>query len=237
MRTVLVTGGSGGIGRAICLEFARAGWTVGVHFHQRKDAAEETAAAVKEAGGTGLLLQADIRHAPAVRAMVESFAAQSGRLDVLVCSAGQATSRLVLRLAPEDWCDTLAVNLGGTYHCLQAAGRVMAAQRSGAALVVGSLAALQGQPGQAAYAAAKAGLLGLVKTAAREWGPSNIRVNMVLPGWHRTDLAGDAVPVDPVPTHVLGRLANLPSVARTIYHLALLEDASGQVWNLDSRIL
>ncbi len=234
---VLVTGGSGGIGRAICLEFARAGWTVGIHFHERQEAAERTAASVKESGGEGLLFQADIRNAHAVEAMAESFAARCGRFDVLVCNAGQAASHLVLRLSPDVWTATIETNLTGTFYCLRAAGKLMLAQRAGSVVVIGSFAAVQGQPGQAAYAASKAGLLGLVKTAAREWGASNVRVNAVLPGWHQTELVGDAVPVTLHSTHVLGRLAELQSVARSIYYLALLEDVSGQVWNLDSRIL
>lgn len=236
-KTVLVTGGSGTIGRAICLEFARAGWTVGIHFHQHKEAAEETAAGVQDAGGRGWLLQADIRNAHAVTAMVESFAERCGSLDVMVCNAGRAGSHLVLRLSPEAWRETIETNLTGTYHCLRAAGTVMSSQPAGSVLVIGSLAGMQGGAGQAAYAASKAGLIGLVKTAAREWGGANIRVNLVLPGWHRTELAGDALPGAPDPAHVLGRLTDLGSVAATVYHLALLPDTSGQVWNLDSRIL
>lgn len=236
-QAVLVTGGSRGIGRAICLEFARAGWHVGVHFRDRRQDAEQTAASVKEAGGDGLLFQADIRNAREVDAMVERFAAQVGRLDVMICNAGQAAGHLVLRVTPEAWASTIDTNLTGTFYCLRAAGKFMLPRRAGSVVVISSFAGVQGRPGQAAYAASKAGLLGLVKTAAREWGPSNVRVNAVLPGWHRTELAGAAVPADNDFTHVLGRLGDLQSVGRSIYHLALLPDVSGQVWNLDSRIL
>jgi len=127
-------------------------------------------------------------------------------------------------------------NLTGTFHCLQAAGPVMARQRNGAVIVVGSLAALQGGAGQAAYAASKAGLMGLVKSAAKEWGNRNIRVNMALPGWHKTPLAGSAFPHEASVDHVLGRTPSLEDVAGSIYRLALLQDSSGQIWNLDSRI-
>lgn len=238
---VLVTGGSRGIGQAICVEFGRAGWQVGIHFRERRQAAEETAASVKDSGGEGLVFQADIRRAREVNEMVESFAARSGRLDVMICNAGQAETHLLLRMSPEAWGDTIETNLTGTFHCLRAAGNAMLPKRTGSVVVISSFAGLHGGPGQAAYAASKAGLLGLVKSAAQEWGPSNVRINAVLPGWQRTELAGDAAPqghgVDPAGSrHVLGRLADLHSVARTIYHLALLEDVSGQVWNLDSRI-
>ena len=108
----------------------------------------------------------------------------------------------------------------------------------GSILVIGSYAGLHGTSGQGAYAASKAGLIGLVQTAAREWGPHNIRVNLVCPGWQATGLAGDAYPsADDVQGHVLGRLSNLDEVSETICRLAQLHDVSGQVWNVDSRIL
>lgn len=236
-RTVLVTGGSRGIGRAICLAFARAGWRVAVHCRQRQDEAQGTVALIKEIGGEGSVYRADIRDGGQVETMVRDIAARWDQLDVMVCNAGQASSHLALRAPPEEWTATIETNLTGTYHCLQAAGRSMLPRRNGSVLVVGSLAGIQGRRGLSAYTAAKAGLLGLVKTAAREWGADNVRVNVVFPGWHRTELSGSAMPdTTGLADHVLGRDADLAGIARAIYHLALLEDASGQVWNLDSRI-
>ncbi|TAJ07150.1 MAG: SDR family oxidoreductase [Nitrospirae bacterium] len=242
--SVLVTGGSGVIGRALCVEFGRARWNVGVHYRTRREEAERTAATVVESGGTACCLQADIREAKPVRAMVDAFLSRWGRLDVLICNAGQAGNGLVLKTSVEQWTDTIETNLTGTFHCLQAAGPVMVRQQGGSVLVVASFSALQGTTGQAAYAAAKAGLLGLVKSAAREWGADNVRVNAVCPGWHRSNLTGSAMPEESgikeamgVNEHVLGRLTDVESVARSIYHLALLPAASGQIWNLDSRIL
>jgi 3-oxoacyl-[acyl-carrier protein] reductase len=232
-----VTGGSRGIGRAICLAFARAGWRVVVHFLHRQDEAQGTVALIKDLGGEGSIFQADIRDGEQVETMVRDIAARWDQLDVMVCNAGQASSQLALRTSPEVWTATIEANLTGTYHCLKAAGRAMLPRRRGSVIVVGSLAGVQGRRGLSAYTASKAGLLGLVKTAAREWGPDNVRVNAVFPGWHRTELSGSAVP-KPIglADHVLGRTADLAGIARAIYHLALLEDASGQVWNLDSRI-
>lgn len=242
--TVLVTGGSGIIGRAICLEFARAGWRVGVHYRSRLEAAEETAAGVTRQGGTAKLFQADIREAKQVQAMVEAFLQRWPRLDVLVCNAGQAGGSLVLRTSPEQWAATIETNLTGVFHCLQAVGPALLRQKDGSVIVVSSFAGLQGRAGQAAYAAAKAGLVGLVKATAREWGAHNVRVNAVCPGWQASDLAGDAAPDEinikasmGVNEHVLGRLVDLESVARSVHHLARLAGASGQVWNLDSRII
>jgi 3-oxoacyl-[acyl-carrier protein] reductase len=234
--TVLVTGGSGGIGRAICCEFARAGWRVAVHYRAHRDEAERTCSQVKDLGAEGFLCQSDVRDARSVARMVKEITERWGRLDVLIANAGQASSTLVLRARVEDWTGVIETNLTGTFHCLQAVGQVMQRQRQGSILIIGSYAGLQGQAGQAAYAASKAGLIGLMKTAAREWGPDNVRVNMILPGWQATALATSAR-TDRVRDHLLGRPTALTEVAHAVYTLALLPDASGQVWNLDSRLL
>lgn len=242
--SVLVTGASGVLGRAICLEFARAGWRVGVHYWRRREAAEQTARLVRECGGQALLLQADIAEVKQVLAMTEAFLQRWGRMSVLVCNAGRASGGLLLRAGPEEWQAVIETNLTGTFHCLQAAASGMVERRDGAVVVIASFAGLQGGAGQAAYAASKAGLLGLVKSAAREWGPFNVRVNALCPGWRASGLAGDALPdpADPdsrftVEEHALSHFVAAESVARTVCHLAGLKDTSGQVWNLDSRIL
>jgi 3-oxoacyl-[acyl-carrier protein] reductase len=234
--TVLVTGGSGGIGRAICGEFARAGWRVAVHYRTHRDEAERTCSHVKDLGAEGFLCQSDVRDPPSVGRMLEDITSRWGRLDALIANAGQASSTLLLRSRVEDWTEVIETNLTGTFHCLQSAGRRMQRQRQGSIVIIGSYAGMQGQAGQAAYAASKAGLIGLMKTAAREWGPDNVRVNMILPGWQTTGLAASAK-TDRVREHLLGRPTVLADVAHAVYTLALLPDASGQVWNLDSRIL
>jgi 3-oxoacyl-[acyl-carrier protein] reductase len=236
--TVLITGGSGGIGRALCLEFAHAGWQVGVHYRDRKAEAERTVSLMTQHGGTSITYQADIREAAQVDAMIKTFVATYGELDVMICNAGISSSRLLLRLTPKEWENVIATNLSGTFHCLQATGRQMLEQKYGAIIVVGSYAGVHGDVGQSAYAASKGGLLGLVKAAALEWGNYNIRVNAVFPGWHRTKLAGAAMPnATELNHHLLGRTACLQEVAQSIFHLATAQDISGQVWNLDSRLL
>jgi 3-oxoacyl-[acyl-carrier protein] reductase len=161
-----------------------------------------------------------------------------GRLDVLICNAGIGSSQLVIRQPLDLWTDVIGTNLTGTFHCMQAAGRQMVKQGGGSILVVSSYAAFHGASGQAAYAAAKAGLLGLVRSAAREWGSTNIRVNLLLPGWQQTELAGDTIPTgDALHDHCLGRTPSLDEVAKTALYLAGCRDVSGQVWNCDSRIL
>jgi 3-oxoacyl-[acyl-carrier protein] reductase len=169
--------------------------------------------------------------------MLEIFVADNGPLNAIVCNAGTAAGHLVIRHPSEDWARIIDTNLTGTFHCIQAAADRMAVTGGGSVIVIGSYAGMQGETGQAAYASAKAGLLGLVRTAGLEWGRFNIRINLVYPGLHQTPLR----PADPAGRthgdHLLGRTPNREEVARTVCHLAELHDVSGQVWNLDSRLV
>lgn len=237
-RSVLVTGASGGIGRAICHAFAAAGWYIGVHYHRRKAEAEETLRAVRVTGGTGGLFQADVREAESVRLMIETFLDKAPQPMAFICNAGIGASSLVVRQRDEEWMTVVHTNLTGTFHCLQSVAPALFAQGGGSIVVIGSHAGVHGSTGQAAYAASKAGLIGLVKTAAQEWGSQNVRVNLLLPGWHRTGLSEGAMPEDhDWPDHALRRPPALEEVARTIVHMAQLNDLSGQIWSCDSRDL
>ena len=240
-RVALVTGASRGLGRAIAVGFGRAGYRVAVNYRMDVDEACESVRAIEAAGkisgSAAFAYQADVRDAKAVSAMIASAVERWGRLDVLVCNAAITEDGLVARLSDDAWDAIVATTLTGAFHCLQSAGAVMQAQGTGAVILVGSLSALQGRAGQAPYAAAKAGLLGLMKTAAREWGSSNVRVNMILPGWHATALTGyredpASAPFGPV----LGHGTTMDHVARFVVSLAVMSDVSGQVFNLDSRI-
>ena len=237
-RAVLVTGASGGIGRAISLAFAAAGWSIGVHYHRNKTAAEDTLTRVVAAGGTGALYAADIRKSHTVQQMVEACCRLAPMPSVFVCNAGIGGSSLVLKQREEDWAEVLATNLTGTFHCLRAMAPPLLARGGGSIVVIGSHAGFHSSIGQAAYAASKAGLIGLVKSAAQEWGSQNIRINLILPGWQRTGLSEGTMPesggwMD----HSLCRPPSIEEVAKTVLHLSQLTDVSGQVWNCDSRNL
>lgn len=237
-QSVLVTGASGGIGRAICRAFAAAGWYVGVHYHRHKAEAAKTLRAVRVTGGTGGLYPADVREAESVRHMVDAFIKKAPQPMAFICNGGIAASSLVLRQCEDEWTEVVQTNLTGTFHCLQSMASPLFAQGGGSIVVIGSHAGSHGSAGQAAYAASKAGLIGLVKTAAQEWGPQNVRVNLVLPGWHQTGLSEAAMPDDHSwPDHALRRPPAIEEVARTIVHMAQLKDMSGQIWNCDSRDL
>jgi 3-oxoacyl-[acyl-carrier protein] reductase len=237
-QAVLVTGASGGIGRAISVAFALAGWSVGVHYHRNKTAAEGTFARVVAAGGAGALYQADIREPHAVQQMVDAACRREPAPSVFICNAGIGGSHLLLRQNEIDWAEVLTTNLTGTFHCLRSMAPPLLARNGGSIVVIGSYAGFHGSVGQVAYAASKAGLIGLVHTAAMEWGSSNIRVNLLLPGWQVTGLSEGAMPEGEAwSSHALGRSPSRDEVARTVLHLAQLNDVSGQVWNCDSRTL
>ena len=227
-RSVLVTGASGAIGRAISLAFAAAGWSVGVHYHRNKAAAENTLTQVVAVGGTGALYEADIRESHAVQQMVEASCRRIPMPSVFICNAGIGGSHLLLRQHEVDWAEMLATNLTGTFHCLRAMAPPLLARGGGSIVVIGSHAGFHGSTGQAAYASSKAGLVGLVNTAAQEWGAGNVRVNLLLPGWQKTGLSEGAMPEgDYWKGHALGRPPSREEVAKTVLHLAQLNDVSG----------
>lgn len=235
---VLITGASGGIGRAISRAFARTGWYVGVHYGRNQHAAETTLREVLSAGGAGDLYQADIQESESVKQMIDVWCRRVSNPSALVCNAGIGASGLVLRHRERVWDEVIATNLTGTFHCLRAMAPVLVEQRGGSIVVIGSHTGFHGASGQAAYSASKAGLIGLVKTAALEWGQQNIRVNLVLPGWQKTNLTEGIFPEDEGwLDHALRRPPSLDEAARTVVHVAQLNDVSGQVWNCDSRHL
>ncbi len=235
---VLVTGASGGIGRAVSRAFATLGWSVGVHYYQNKSAAEETLAQVILLGGVGALYKADIRKAHEVQAMIEAACLRTPIPSVFICSAGIGGSQLLIRQDEDNWVELLTTNLTGTFHCLRAMAPPLLVCGGGSIVVIGSYAGFHGGRGQAAYASSKAGLMALVRTAAQEWGNDNIRVNLILPGWHHTAISEGSMPEpNNWNSHALGRPPSREEVAKTVVHLALLTDISGQIWNCDSRVL
>lgn len=234
---VLATGASGGIGRAISLAFGKAGWFVGIHYNKNKSVAESTLRAVETEGGSGNLYQADIREVRPIQEMIEQFCKDARGPYTFICNAGIAASNLLLKQKETEWNEVLATNLTGTFHCLKTMASPLIEQGGGAIIVIGSYAGYQGIAGQAAYAASKAGLIGLAKTAAQEWGQHNIRVNLLLPGWQKTGLSERSLPDDGWIDHALHRPPSIEEVAQTVFHLAQLQDVSGQIWNCDSRYL
>ncbi|MGM0491917.1 MAG: 3-oxoacyl-[acyl-carrier-protein] reductase [Armatimonadota bacterium] len=190
-RVALVTGASRGIGRAIALELARAGASVAVNYRERADAAEEVVAGIEDTGGRAIAVQADVTDFDAVQAMVKEVSAELEGLDILVNNAGIIGDGYLMMLKPEAWREVIAVSLDGAFHCTKAAIRPMMRGRWGRIVNISSDAGLMGDVMRAHYAAAKAGLLGLTKTTARELAGQGITCNAVAPGIVETDLTAE----------------------------------------------
>lgn len=187
-KTAVVTGGSRGIGRAIALALGAAGARVAVTCAQQRQAAEEVAAALQDAGGEGRVYQFDVADFEATSRAFDQIGNDFGSLDVLVSNAGVTRDQLLVRMKPAEWDVVLQTNLSGTFNCNRAAARAMLRQRSGRIINITSVAGLTGNPGQTNYAASKAGIVGFTKALAKELAPRNVTVNAVAPGFIDTDM-------------------------------------------------
>lgn len=235
--SVLVLGGSGAIGRAICLRFAKANWNVGIHYYLHQQVAREVFSHFEKQSEEGSLFQADLRDSSQVEQIIKQFQHHWGKLDTLIWAVGRNNNALTVRTTQEQWNELVQSNLTGLFLCLRAVGPILQAQGSGSVVVISSLASTKGTTGQAAYAAMKSGVLGLVRSVAQEWGKFNIRVNAVFPGWHQSLLSAEAYPSPQAcDDHLLGRTPNLNETADQIFYLATAKDISGQIFNLDNRI-
>ena len=191
----LVTGGSRGIGRAICVALAGRGARVVVNYRERRDAADETAALCKEAGTEAVTSGFDVADRAASAAAIDQIAREQGGLHILVNNAGIALNGLLLRFKDDDWDRTIAVNLGGVYACSKAAARhLLKAKERGRVIHLTSVVGEMGNGGQAAYAAAKAGIIGFSKAMARELASRGVTVNAVSPGYIETDMTAEHLP-------------------------------------------
>jgi 3-oxoacyl-[acyl-carrier protein] reductase len=239
-RVVIVTGASRGLGCEIALAFGRAGDRVLVNYLSNPEKAQDIVDQIAHAGSEALAFKADVRSGRDVDAMIAAAVRQWGRIDVLVNNAGTAMDGLLLRMPEQDWDTVLETNLSGPFHAMRSVSPVMTQQGCGHVINIASIVGVEGREGQANYAAAKSGLIGLTKAAARELGRSNIQVNAVLPGYLATDLGG-TVSEDMLERirsrHVLNRLSERGEVAEFIHHLSGMRNVSGQIFNLDSRIL
>jgi 3-oxoacyl-[acyl-carrier protein] reductase len=235
-RVAIVTGASRGIGKATALALAAEGAKVAVNYAASSTAADAVVAEIVANGGEAIAIQADVSKVEQVDSLVERTMAEWGRIDVLVNNAGITRDTLLLRMKPEDWQAVIDLNLTGVFLCTRAVSKIMLKQKSGRIVNITSVAGQMGNPGQANYSAAKAGVIGFTKTVAKELSSRGITVNAVAPGFIATDMTQD-IKADNILSFIpLGRFGEASEVAGTIRFLAADTAAAyitGQTFNVD----
>jgi 3-oxoacyl-[acyl-carrier protein] reductase len=222
-KVAVVTGASRGIGRAIALCLAGHGADVAVNYASRRDAAEDVARAVRELGRRAQAVQADVRDADAVRRMARHVGETLGPADILVNNAGVLRDKPVTFMTDDEWDDAVDVSLKGSFHAIKAFGRDMVRRKTGKIVNMASDAGLLGDVMRAGYASAKAGLLGLTRTVAREFAASGVCVNAISPGLIDTDMTAGMEPTRRAKLTAripLGRFGTPEEVARLALFLA-----------------
>jgi 3-oxoacyl-[acyl-carrier protein] reductase len=236
-RVAIITGASRGIGRAVALALATEGAKVVVNYARSSTAAEEVVKAITEAGGDAIALQADVSKAEEVDNLIAQTLDKFGRIDILVNNAGITRDTLLLRMKPEDWQAVIDLNLTGVFLCTRAVSKIMLKQRSGRIINIASVAGQMGNPGQANYSAAKAGVIGFTKTVAKELASRGVTVNAVAPGFIETDMTSKlSNPEEILKLIPLGRYGKPEEIAGMVRFLAADPAAAyitGQVFNVD----
>jgi 3-oxoacyl-[acyl-carrier protein] reductase len=237
-RVAVVTGASRGIGRGIAVRLAAGGARLVVNYRGNAAAADQVVAEIQAAGGQAIAVQADVSRPAQAQALVDAALKAFGRVDILVNNAGTTRDTLLMRMSEEDWDVVVDTNLKGTFNCIKAVARQMMRQRYGRIVNITSVAGIGGNAGQANYSAAKAGIIGLTKTVAKELGSRGVTCNAVAPGLVLTDLTASLpaeltqLAIDRAP---LSRLGTVEDVAAAAAFLAS-DDASfvtGQVLAVD----
>jgi 3-oxoacyl-[acyl-carrier protein] reductase len=237
-RTALVTGGSRGIGRGIALELAARGANLVIDYHQNRAAADEVAARVSAMGLVCEVVQADVGSSQEADRLVARAVEALGSLDIVVSNAGIARDALLVRMTDDKWETVLRTNLTGAFNVTRAAARYMLGKKSGRIILISSVVGLGGNAGQANYAASKAGVIALAKTAAKELGSRGITVNVVAPGFVETDMTS-ALDNEVVSSYLasipLKRAGTPGDIAKAVAFLASNEAAyiTGQVLAVD----
>jgi len=237
-KIAVVTGASRGIGRAIALELAQSGADIVVNYAGSAAAAQDTVTQIEALGRRALAVQANVADYAQVDAMIAKTIASFGRIDILVNNAGIIRDNLLMRMKEEEFDDVIATNLKGVFNCLKAVTRPMMKQRTGRIVNISSVVGVLGNIGQANYVAAKAGVIGLTKSAARELASRNITVNAVAPGFIVTEMTDELPPeaknelTRQIPLAKLGRPEDVARVVRFL----VSEDAAymtGQTIHVD----
>ena len=218
--TALVTGASRGIGKAIAISLAKEGAEVIVNYSSSLENANKVVSEIHSFGGQAYPLQADISNENSVNELIKTVLNKNNKIDVLVNNAGITKDGLLMRMKTDDWQKVLDLNLSGVFYCTRAVSRQMLKQRKGRIINITSVVGLMGNPGQANYSAAKAGVVGLTQSAAKEFASRGITVNAVAPGFISTDMTKDLNSEAILSAIPLGRFGNPEDVAGAVRFLA-----------------
>ena len=235
-QVAIVTGASRGIGRATALALASTGVKVVVNYAQSSAAADSVVQKIQQAGGTAIAVKADVSKSEEVDNLIQQTQEQWGRVDILVNNAGITRDTLLLRMKLEDWQAVIDLNLTGVFLTTKVVSKLMLKQKSGRIINITSVAGLMGNPGQANYSAAKAGVIGFTKTVAKELASRGVTVNAVAPGFIATDMTHDLKADEILKFIPLARYGQPEEVAGMIRFLAIDPAAAyitGQVFNVD----
>ena len=237
-KLALVTGGSRGIGKACAIELAKAGYDVAINYAGNVDAANKTVEELKALGVQAEAFKFDVSDKDAAAAGIDEIIAKFGRIDVLVNNAGITRDGLFMRMSDENWEAVINTNLSSAFYVSQPVVKVMMKQRSGAIVNMSSVVGVSGNAGQANYSAAKAGLIGLTKTLAKELGSRGIRVNAIAPGFINTDMTKDLDTSKFTDFIPLKRLGEPEDIAKAVKFLAVdAEYVTGQVLEVDGGLI
>ena len=237
-KIAVVTGASRGIGKAIAMKFAQLGATVVINYNGSAQKAEEVKQSIIADGGRAVIKQCNVADYDACEAFIKEVIDQFGRIDILVNNAGITKDGLIMRMSEEDFTNVVDVNLKGTFHCIRFASRQMIKQRSGRIINMSSVVGISGNAGQINYAASKAGVIGMTKSAAKELASRGITVNAIAPGYIETDMTNvlsDKVKEETMKQIPLGRLGQTGDIAAAAAFLASDEAGyiTGQVLAVD----
>ena len=237
-KLALVTGASRGIGKACAIELAKAGYDVIINYAGNVDAANKTVEEIKALGVDSAAYKLDVSNPEEVNANIAEIIEKYGRIDILVNNAGITRDGLFMRMSEENWNAVINTNLSSAFYVSQPVVKVMMKQRSGAIVNMASVVGVSGNAGQANYSAAKAGLIGLTKTLAKELGSRGIRVNAVAPGFINTDMTKDLDTSKFTDFIPLKRLGEPEDIAKAVKFLAVdAQYVTGQVLEVDGGLI
>lgn len=236
-KVVLITGASYGLGAKLAIKYGENGYYVAINYNKNKEKAENVVKILKE---EAICFKADVSNFNEVKQMVEKILDKWERIDILINNAGITYDALLLKTNENMWQKIIDVNLKGYFNCIKAVTKMMINQNEGHIINISSIAGIKGKIGQVSYAASKAGIIGLSKSLAKELGQYNIKINVILPGYMKTEM-GEKVNKKIIEkikkNNVLNRFSDFNEITNFIVYLTQTQNISGQIFNLDSRII